>query len=107
MPPRDAFGTAPAHGPTPAYSISKAALNALTRVHATSLPPASRCGVRVSAVCPGDVLTRMCVDEAARFVAIPPATAARDVVRLGLSGLSATSSLPSGRFWRHGQQIVF
>ena len=53
-PPRNAFGDAPAYGAAPAYAVSKAALNALTRVQAAAAP-----GVWVGAACPGDVLTRM------------------------------------------------
>eukprot|EP00964_Phaeocystis_antarctica_P064371 scaffold38709_cov56-Phaeocystis_antarctica.AAC.2 len=53
-PPRNAFGDAPAYGAAPAYAVSKAALNALTRVQAAAAP-----GVWLGAACPGDVLTRM------------------------------------------------
>ena len=105
----NAHGLAPAHGPTPAYSASKAALNALTRIAASKLPPADVCGVRVSAVCPGDVNTRMLSthdDEAVKH-ALPPATAAREVTRLAAAGLDATHALPSGCFWRHGRQLEF
>ena len=105
-PPRGAYGEAPAYGPTPAYAVSKAALNALTRITAARLAP--DCGVRVSAVCPGDVLTRMLSDHEpeARRRGIPPAAAARDVVRLAVNGLGADAlPLESGRFWRHGRQI--
>ena len=52
-PPCSAFGDAPAYGASPAYALSKAALNALTRVQAAAAP-----GVWVGAACPGDVLTR-------------------------------------------------
>lgn len=64
-----------AFGPTPAYSLSKAAANAAVRTWAPRLlfpPPSSEAdrpsigtsrgvapGVRLVAVCPGDVLTRM------------------------------------------------
>lgn len=63
-----------AFGPTPAYSLSKAAANAAVRAWAPRLlrPPAATAptpgsshtggvggGVRLIAVCPGDVLTRM------------------------------------------------
>jgi NAD(P)-dependent dehydrogenase (short-subunit alcohol dehydrogenase family) len=106
-PPRNAFGLAPAHGRTPAYSTSKAALNALTRLVAARLPPPEECGVRISAVCPGDVATRMLdrEDATAFRLALPPSTAARDVLRLANAGLTADAELPSGRFWRHGHQI--
>ena len=107
MPPRDAFGPSPAHGSTPAYSASKAAMNAITRISASRLPPSDVCGVRLSAVCPGDVQTRMLdrSDEMACRNAIPPETAARDVVWLATAGLSAETALPSGHFWRHRQRI--
>lgn len=112
-PPRDAFGAAPAHGPTPAYSLSKAALNALTRIAAAELAHerGEACGVRVSAVCPGDVLTRMCVDEHARQLAVAPSEAAVDVAWLAVEGLRAHEhhhhALPSGRFWRAREEISF
>ena len=101
-PPRDAFGPSPAYGPTPAYSTSKAALNVLTRLGAAALPPPEESGVRLSAVCPGDVQTRMLdrSDPLAWANALPPATAARDVVRLAMARRA-----PSGRFWRHGREI--
>ena len=107
MPPHNAFGCPPAHGPTPAYAVSKAALNALTRLSAAGLPPPMDSGVRVSAVCPGDVLTRMLDrdDELACRNAVPPSTAARDVVWLATVGLLADAALPTGRFWRHCHQI--
>lgn len=106
-PPRSAYGAWPAHGPTPAYSLSKAALNTLTRISAHRLPPPSSCGVRVSAVCPGDVMTGMLSDhddEAVRR-ALPPSTAARDVLRVALAGLDEKQQIPSGRFWRHARPL--
>ena len=111
-PPRNTFGSAPAHGPTPAYSTSKAALNALTRLTAARLPPPEAGGVLVSAVCPGDVATRMLSthDPEAVRQALPPAAAARDVVTHAMAGLcmdSAKAAMPSGRFWRHGTQLEF
>ena len=103
-PPRDAYGLAPAHGPSPAYSLSKAALNCVTRMQAAALPP--RSGVWVGAVCPGDVLTRM-TTEAERETAVAPAEAARDVVELVRRAYHPDSTLASGRFWRHGQELTF
>lgn len=106
-PPRQAFGASPAHGLTPAYALSKAGLNALTRIAAARLPAPEVCGVRVSAVCPGDVLTAMCVEEEARRNALTPEAAARDVAWLAVAGLDAARKLPSGRFWRARTQIGF
>jgi NAD(P)-dependent dehydrogenase (short-subunit alcohol dehydrogenase family) len=107
-PPRNAFGHAPAHGLTPAYAASKAALNALTRIGASQLPKADKCGVCISAVCPGDVNTRMLSDHdpQARLRALPPAIAARGVLRVAACGLDpAANAFPSGRFWRHSREI--
>ena len=106
-PPYNRFGHAPAHGPTPAYSLSKAALNAITRIDASQLPPPATCGVRISAVCPGDVLTRMCVDQQVRREAVTAEEAAIDVAWLAAAGLDASYNLPSGRFWRGRQHIDF
>jgi NAD(P)-dependent dehydrogenase (short-subunit alcohol dehydrogenase family) len=103
-PPRNAFGGEPAHGPTPAYCVSKAAVNMLTRISARSLPTMAE-GVWVGAVCPGDVLTRMCIDEEARAIARAPHTAAEDVVRLAEASLGE-SPPPSGRFWREGEELA-
>ena len=55
-PPKDAFGTAPAHGPTPAYSISKAAVNAAGVSLARDL---SHRRIPVILLHPGYVRTRM------------------------------------------------
>jgi NAD(P)-dependent dehydrogenase (short-subunit alcohol dehydrogenase family) len=101
-PPRNAFGSAPAHGPTPAYCISKAALNAATQLVAQALPAPTDCGVWVGAVCPGDVLTRMCT---AREAALTPEAAAADVIWLLERQLAEGCALPSGRFWRAREQI--
>jgi len=65
-----------AFGPTPAYSISKALLNALTRLQAAQ-------GTNVIAVCPGDVETRMCSDLESSLLQTPR-QAAQDVVSLAL-----------------------
>lgn len=112
-PPRNSFNTAPAHGPTPAYSLSKAALNALTRIAAAELPRPELCGVLISAVCPGDVSTRMCAAEhgeegnEAPHEILSPQHAARDVVWLAAAGANPNdaAALPSGRFWRAREEI--
>jgi NAD(P)-dependent dehydrogenase (short-subunit alcohol dehydrogenase family) len=103
-PPRQTIGGAPAHSPTPAYSVSKAALNALTRIlageHAggTSELCAS---VWFAAVCPGDVSTRMCSIEPRE--ALSADAAAHDLVWL----LRHAEALPSGKFWRQCEAIPF
>lgn len=104
-PPRDAFGTAPAHGPTPAYGLSKAALNALTRVQAAAAGGLPR-GVWVGAVCPGDVLTRMATAEE-RQCAVTPEEAARHVLELVEEARRPGSNMESGRFWRYAEEIPF
>lgn len=81
---REQFGEWPAHSPTPSYAISKAALNALTRLAAKALPPPEISGVWLSAVCPGDVNTAMCT---APELAVSPAAAAVDVVWLASATL--------------------
>jgi len=70
-----------AHGPTPFYSVSKAAVNAWTRCLARGDPDAQ--SYIVHAVCPGDVITRMVTPGQERF-AQSPAEAAEHVVKLVL-----------------------
>lgn len=102
-PPRDAYGAAPAHGPTPAYSVSKAALNTATRLQEQRLRQSTSGGVWVGAVCPGDVLTRMCTD---RDAATTAEAAAADVLWLLETQIrDGGATLPSGRFWRARAQI--
>jgi NAD(P)-dependent dehydrogenase (short-subunit alcohol dehydrogenase family) len=109
------FGAAPpAHGPTPAYALSKAALNAHTRLTATGLAPGGP--VWVGAVCPGDVETRMCT-VAPGGRALSPAEAAEDIVWLAAAAGERDDSslgedwlggrLEPGRFWRQREQIPF
>ena len=122
-PPRNEFGLAPAHGPAPAYAVSKAALNALTRATAARLgakpdrpdsrvrrgPRGSRAqdaGVWVGAVCPGDVRTRMCTAEDPAD-ALEPEAAAADVLWLLERAALSGDAMPSGRFWRSREQIDF
>ena len=82
-----------AFGPTPAYSLSKAAMNAMTRVTGTSGACHEFANTRVIAVCPGDVDTAMCTDLAN---AISPLGAADDVVWAAFH----TGDCPSGGFFR-------
>jgi len=91
-----AKGTHEAAGfPSNAYSVSKALLNAFTRVLARELAGSSR---RVNAVCPGWVRTRMGGSSAPRSL------------EQGASGIvwAATltgESAPSGGFFRDGRAI--
>lgn len=80
--------------PSNAYRVSKAALNALTRIFARELAPR---GIRVNAVCPGWVRTRMGGASAGRSVA----DGARGIVWAAL--LPADG--PSGSFFRDGREI--
>ena len=89
-----------AFGQTPAYSISKAAVNAVVRALGPRL--ADECGVRLVAVCPGDVLTRMTSEEeVARGDGVSPEQAALDVVNVALR----PADFPPGRFYRAGKEI--
>jgi NAD(P)-dependent dehydrogenase (short-subunit alcohol dehydrogenase family) len=114
---RDGFvfqSAPPAHGPTPAYALSKAALNAHTRLAAAGLFPGGP--VWLGAVCPGDVRTRMC-SVAPEGRVLTPAEAAEDIVWLAAAaGDHADRSLGEGgsggwlepgRFWRQREQILF
>ena len=80
--------------PRNAYSVSKAALNAFTRIAARELAPK---GVRVNAVCPGWVRTRMGGKSAPRSL------------EQGAGGIVWAATLgergPSGGFFRDGRAI--
>jgi NAD(P)-dependent dehydrogenase (short-subunit alcohol dehydrogenase family) len=80
--------------PRNAYSVSKAALNAFTRIAARELEPR---GVRVNAICPGWVRTRMGGNGAPRSL------------EQGASGIVWAATLgeggPSGGFFRDGRAI--
>ncbi|CAN0452776.1 unnamed protein product, partial [Laminaria digitata] len=89
-----------AFGPTPAYSLSKAAANAVVRAWAPHL--SSERGVRLVAVCPGDVLTRMTSEEElARGEGVSPKEAAVAVVDVALRA----EEFPAGGFYRGGEEI--
>lgn len=89
-----------AFGPTPAYSMSKAAANAVVRVEGPRLMSE---GVRLVAVCPGNVLTRMCSEEEKVQDAMTPAQAAVHVVELALHGAVDFA----GGFFRLGKRIAW
>lgn len=78
-----------------AYSVSKAALNALTFKLARELPDS----IKVNAVCPGWVRTRMGGAGADRA----PEDAGRDVARLAL----LPDDGPTGRFFREERVIAW
>ena len=83
-------------GSTPAYSVSKAALNALTRMLADELRPAR---VLVNSVCPGWVATEMGGPDAPR------------TVEEGAAGIVWAATLPdegpTGGFFRDGQSLAW
>ena len=79
-------------GSMPAYNVSKAALNAITRVLAADLP-----GILVNAVCPGWVRTDMGGAAASRSVE-EGAASVLWAARLGPDG-------PTGGFFRDGNPV--
>ena len=81
--------------PSSAYRVSKAALNAYTRILAGELKPR---GIRVNSVCPGWVRTRM-----------GGASASRDVAKGAASIVwAATLDAPtSGGFYRDGRALTW
>jgi NAD(P)-dependent dehydrogenase (short-subunit alcohol dehydrogenase family) len=90
-----AAGTHGAHGwPSSAYRVSKAALNALTRIMARSTPR-----LRINAVCPGWVKTDMGGPAASRE---PPAGARGIVWAATLPGNG-----PTGGFFRDAKPIAW
>ena len=78
-----------------AYRVSKAALNAYTRILARELGPR---GIRVNAVCPGWVRTRM-----------GGSSASRDVVKGAASIVWAATpaASTSGGFYRDGHALAW
>jgi len=83
-------------GGTPAYSVSKAALNALTRMLADELRPRR---VLVNSVCPGWVATEMGGPRAPRT----PAEGAAGVVWAA----TLPDDGPTGGFFRDGQPLAW
>lgn len=92
--PQATVGEELAFGATPAYSVSKAALNCLTRLLAAQ-------GVaEVRAVCPGDVDTPMCMLDSKEGV-LSPGNAAKDVLWVAMH----REACPPGRFYRAREEI--
>ena len=90
-----AAGQHEAHGwPSSAYRVSKASLNALTRILVKELPR-----LRINSVCPGWVQTDMGGASASRTVE----TGARGVVWAA----TLSDSGPSGGFFRDGKPIAW
>jgi len=86
-----------AFGDTPAYSVSKAALNALTRILAAEEGGG---GLGIRSVCPGDVDTAMCMLDDTDGV-LSPEEAARDVVWVA----THPNECRTGHFFRAREQI--
>jgi NAD(P)-dependent dehydrogenase (short-subunit alcohol dehydrogenase family) len=86
-----------AYGDTPAYSVSKALLNALTRVTQREAPR----GVRCVCVCPGNVASPMSTEEERR-TAIPAHQAAEDILAVAFGD---AAEYPGGLFYRYRQVI--
>lgn len=83
----------------PAYKLSKAALNAYTRVAARrAAQHYPYGGVAFVAVCPGDVDTRM-ADEHAKLIS------PLEAVRLMGTILDVSTPCQNGAFLRHGEEI--
>ena len=83
-------------GGTPAYGVSKAALNVLTRKLADELRPAR---VLVNSVCPGWVATEMGGPDAPRTVEEGAASV--------VWAATLPDSGPTGGFFRDGQPLAW
>lgn len=104
-----------AHGPTPAYSVSKAVLNRATRLLAAEEGDDS--SILINAVCPGDVATDMLSDGVSPGEVLTPSVAARHVLDAlypdampsgGPAGASHDTSHPryhNGCFLRFGEEL--
>ena len=100
-----AHGTHAAAGfPSNAYSVSKALLNAFTRVLARELATSSR---RVNAVCPGWVKTRMGGSSAPRSLEQGASGIVWAATLAAESGQPQTPAGSSGGFFRDGKAIAW
>jgi len=101
-----------AFGPSPFYSVAKAALNAITQILANLDPLAT--SYVVHSVCPGDVMTSM-VTRGQESEAKEPMIAAEDVIWLALDpprivccgSADGISNFATGGFWRKRKRIKF
>jgi len=89
-------GVAEMGGWWPGYRISKAALNAMTRILSTELEEA---GAKVNSACPGFVKTGM----GAQFGAQKPVEDAA----AGIVWLATLDDGPTGGFFRDGTPVAF
>lgn len=83
-------------GETPAYSVSKAALNALTRMLADELSPS---GILVNSVCPGWVATEMGGPQAPRSIEEGAASV--------VWAVTLPDTGPTGGFFRDGHLLAW
>ncbi|KAJ1637735.1 hypothetical protein T492DRAFT_859710 [Pavlovales sp. CCMP2436] len=93
-----------AHGPTPAYSWSKALLNRATQLGAMEIGEGE--DVLLNAACPGDVLTAMMTPGVDPTEARSPAEAAASLLMAAFLDEAATSKR-NGLFLRDGSPIAF
>lgn len=87
-----------AYGETPFYSLSKALLNAYTRVRANEVDS----NVRIYSVCPGNFQSPMSTEEEVGSQ-IPIDNAASAIIEIALD----SGDYLSGRFYRNGAEIQF
>lgn len=98
-----ASGDHAAHGwPNSTYSVSKAALHALTRIHARDIGKfTSSTGVCVNAICPGWCRTSMAGDKA------PKSAAEGADTPVWLAEAPPGPDAPTGRFFRERKEVTW
>ena len=88
------------NGNTPLYSVSKAMLNAGTRVFHQSIVSRGFQNCRIFSVCPGNVESSMTSDE--EKISCQPADRAAQII---LDGIFDEHERKSGYFYRNGKVI--